>query len=84
MTEIKSSPYRFVNLILFVLASLINSFQGSAFGSIAPIITEVYKVDEIYVNLNGMVYAFMYLIVVFPTNYILHKRGIKFGTLLGR
>jgi hypothetical protein len=39
MTLIKKDPYRYVELVLFILAALINSFPAQSFSAVSPIIT---------------------------------------------
>lgn len=66
------------------MAGAINAFPINAFTAIAPIMKRVYEVDEIYVNLNGLIYSIMYIFMVFPVNYILETYGLKIGTLIGK
>ena len=83
MTILRESPYRYVNLILFMSASLVNSVAPSAFTAIAPITSELYGVSVLLVNMNNMIYAIMFPLMVFPSNYIIEKYGLKVGTLFG-
>lgn len=43
--EIKASPYRYINLILFVLAGFCNSVGTQAFSAIGPITRDLYGVS---------------------------------------
>ena len=83
MTEIESSPYRYVNLVLFMLAGFCNAFPTNSFSSVGPIIMDVYEVDEIFVNINAMIFGIMYVLCVFPINYILERYGLKIGLAIG-
>lgn len=69
--------------MLFVLAGCCNNIPPNAFTAVAPTISRVYDIDEIYVNSNNMIYPIMYVIMIFPVNYILETYGLKIGTLIG-
>lgn len=71
LREVKPSRYRYINLVLFVLAGLCNSVSTQAFSAIAPITHNLYKVSELEVNLVTMTNSIMYPLVLFPTNYII-------------
>lgn len=83
MTELRESAYRYVNLFLFILAGCCNSVAPQAFVAIAPTTSKLYGVSELEVNANSMLYSFMFPFVIFPSNYIIEKYGLKVGSLMG-
>lgn len=83
MTELKESAYRYVNLALFLFAACCNSIAPQAFVAIAPYTSKLYGVSALEVNMNSMMYSIMFPLVIFPSNFIIEKYGLKVGTLLG-
>ena len=78
--QIHFDNYRYVNWVLFFLASLINSFPTQAFSAITPIIVEVYQVSETESAIPSMLFPISYVLLLLPVNYILDKKGLKLGT----
>ena len=83
MKEIKEDRYRYVNLVLFIMAGCCNNIPPNAFTAVGPTIQEVYHLQELSVNSNNLIYPIMYLILIFPVNYILEVYGLKVGTVIG-
>ncbi len=45
MLHIKEDSYRYVNLFLFILVALVNSFPAQAVTGVSPIIKKVYNIS---------------------------------------
>lgn len=80
--EIQKDSYRFINLALFVTASVINSTPSQVFSGVSPTIAEIYEVSEVEVNVTSAIYSISFLIMLLPANYIIDKKGLKTGTLI--
>jgi MFS family permease len=72
-------PYRFVCLVLFFLAALVNSFAPNTFVATAVTARNIYDEPKFIINLNSLAYTIMHPLVLFPANYILDQVGLKFG-----
>jgi fucose permease len=66
-----------------MLAGFCNSVATQAFSAIGPGTKNLYGVSELEVNIVTMCFSIMYPFVLFPSNYIIEKFGLKVGTLTG-
>ena len=80
--DIKPDPYRYVNWILYFLASTINSIPTQAFSGVSPNITGIYEVSEFEANAIGLIFPISYVFLLLPVNYIIDKKGLKISTLI--
>ena len=67
-----------------MLAGLCNTIPSNTFITVGPTIRDVYQVSELVVNANAMIYPLMYILTIFPVNFVLEKYGLKIGTLIGK
>ncbi|XP_035227004.1 feline leukemia virus subgroup C receptor-related protein 2-like isoform X2 [Stegodyphus dumicola] len=74
---------RFLMLFLFVMYSMSNAFQWIEYAIITNIVSTYYGVQEIAINWTSMIYMASYIPLIFPANWILEKRGLRFAVLLG-
>uniref|UniRef100_A0A0N4ZVC5 MFS domain-containing protein n=1 Tax=Parastrongyloides trichosuri TaxID=131310 RepID=A0A0N4ZVC5_PARTI len=80
---IKTTPYRYLILIVFVLLSSSNAFQWIFYSIITDIITNFYNVDPGLVNWLSMLYMVAYMVLVFPGSWFLDKYGLRTSVLIG-
>lgn len=74
---------RFLMLFLFVMYSMSNAFQWIEYAIITNIVSEYYNVEEFAINWTSMIYMASYIPLIFPANWILEKKGLRFAVLLG-
>uniref|UniRef100_A0A0K0E3I3 MFS domain-containing protein n=1 Tax=Strongyloides stercoralis TaxID=6248 RepID=A0A0K0E3I3_STRER len=80
---IKTTPYRFLILAVFVLLSSSNAFQWIFYSIITDIISNYYNVDAGLVNWLSMIYMVAYMVLVFPGSWFLDKYGLRKSVLIG-
>lgn len=74
---------RFLMLFLFVMYSMSNAFQWIEYAIITNIVSEYYNVQEFAINWTSMIYMASYIPLIFPANWLLEKKGLRFAVLLG-
>lgn len=79
----QESGYRWVNLTLFFLASLVNSLPNQTFSSINTIVSKNFGIDPVVITLNVLIFSILNPIFAFPTNWILDRFGMKIGCSMG-
>jgi hypothetical protein len=62
--------YRWVILALFDLISAAGGFANSTCAPITDQVSEIYGVSIIWVEMNTMIYELVFIIAIFPSNYI--------------
>jgi hypothetical protein len=62
--------YRWVILALFVSVSIAGGFANSTCAPITDQVSDIYGVSIIWVEMNTMVYELVFIIAIFPSNYI--------------
>ena len=75
----EEEPYRFIILILFMLATILMATLSVSFVSISDMLPEIYKVSKWTLFYINMVYNIMFIPGNFVGNYIFDKFGIKKG-----
>lgn len=71
--------FRFVNLAVFILASLVNSLPTHTFTTINSIISDTYDFDKVLVSLNTLLFPITHPVLAFVANWILDKYGLRIG-----
>ncbi|XP_054721590.1 feline leukemia virus subgroup C receptor-related protein 2-like [Uloborus diversus] len=74
---------RFLMLFLFVMYSMSNAFQWIEYSIINNIVSKFYNVQDFAINWTSMIYMASYIPLIFPANWILEKKGLRFAVLLG-
>lgn len=82
-SEYKLSPYRHVNLVVFLLAASVNSLPGQTFSSINSLVQDVFSISRTLVTLNTLLFPVLHPICAFPSSWILDRYGIRVGCSLG-
>ncbi|KAM4543083.1 choline/ethanolamine transporter flvcr2a isoform 3-T6 [Odontesthes bonariensis] len=72
---------RWVIVLLFSLYSLSNAYQWIQYGIISNIIMKFYSVDGFTVDWLSMVYMLSYIPFIFPTTWLLDKKGLRLTAL---
>jgi fucose permease len=74
---IAEKPYRFIILISTALILFSNGYQWSTFASIATNFEKNYNLSRFEVNLLSNFYGISYLLMTFPSFYIIEKKNVK-------
>ena len=82
-TKYELSKYRYINLIIYLLAALANSIPAQAFSSINNIIQHKFNYRPVIVTLNSLFFPLLHPIMAFPANWIIDKYGMKVGCTIG-
>uniref|UniRef100_A0A0K0G0V9 MFS domain-containing protein n=1 Tax=Strongyloides venezuelensis TaxID=75913 RepID=A0A0K0G0V9_STRVS len=80
---VKTTPYRFLILFVFVLLSSSNAFQWIFYSIITDTISNFYNVNAGLVNWLSMLYMVAYMVLVFPGSWFLDKYGLRTSVLIG-
>jgi MFS transporter, FLVCR family, feline leukemia virus subgroup C receptor-related protein len=75
--------YRFFNMALFCLTSMLNQICWISLQPVADAVANAYEVDSALVNTISLVYMAVYLFVNFPSNYIIDTYGCRVGVTIG-
>ncbi|XP_023346145.1 uncharacterized MFS-type transporter C09D4.1 [Eurytemora carolleeae] len=81
--EFKAYPYRWLILTLFILCSASNAFQWTQLVIITSILEKYYDVSTLYVYWSSMIFMLTYIPLIFPATWLLDKKGLRIGILLG-
>jgi FLVCR family MFS transporter 7 len=68
--EYREYKYRWVVLTLFVLVSVAGGFANTTCAPITNEVSAIYDVSVIWVEMNTMIYEFVFILMIFPANYI--------------
>lgn len=74
---------RWLILALFVTYSASNAFQWTQLVIITSILEKYYSVSTIAVYWTSMIYMVCYIPLIFPASWLLDKKGLRLGVLLG-
>lgn len=75
--------FRWLILILFVLYSASNAFQWTQLVIITNILEKYYGVSTLTVYWTSMIYMVAYIPLIVPASWLLDKKGLRLGVLLG-
>ncbi|CAG9861908.1 unnamed protein product [Phyllotreta striolata] len=75
--EIKIYGYRWVQLFIFCLFTVINFMQFLEFTIVADILTKYYSVDSSLIDLSGLVFFAVYIILFLPISYLIERYSLK-------
>lgn len=81
--EYQLSPYRYINLLIYLATALGNSLPAQTFSSINSLVEDKYQISAVFVTLNTLLFPIMHPIAAFPSGWILDKFGMKIGCILG-
>ncbi|WP_290624108.1 MULTISPECIES: MFS transporter [unclassified Archaeoglobus] len=79
----KSKSYRWVVLLVYILAGIISQIMWITFSPILPIVEEIYNVGDAEVGLLSAVFPIVFIILALPIGYYVDKRGFRKAVLLG-
>ncbi|KAL4512401.1 hypothetical protein ABPG72_005403 [Tetrahymena utriculariae] len=77
------SPWRFVQLFLYIVSDLSNSLSIYTFQTIGAQVAKIYDLDPFLVSLNLSFYSLLYPFVSLLANYIIDQRGAAFSVKIG-
>ncbi|CAG9821941.1 unnamed protein product [Phaedon cochleariae] len=75
--EIKVFKYRWIALIIFCLCTIVNFMQFLQFSIISNVITKYYDIDSSLVDLTGLIFFVVYIILFLPVSYLIEKFNLK-------
>lgn len=75
--------YRWVVLLVYILAGIISQVMWITFAPILPIVKEIYGVGEAEVGLLSAVFPIIFIILALPVGYYVDKEGFRKAVLLG-
>ena len=77
------SPYRYVNLLLFLLAAAVNSLPVQTFASINSLIQARFNYTPVVITLNILLGPITHPFMAAPCNWTLDKFGVRAGCTFG-
>ena len=80
---VQTYRWRWVVLIIFVLSLGLNSSIWITFGPIEDVISCYYKVSKFWVNCLSIVYMAVYIVLLFPSTWILANLGLRTAMVVG-
>lgn len=70
-------------LLMFCLTTNVNAVMWVVCSPIADDLEDIYGIGSVYVNMVSLVYMIIFVIIVFPSNYIMDKYGMRVGIIFG-
>lgn len=80
--EVYITIFRFVNLGIFMLISLVNGLPIHTFTPINSIIIDVFGYSKVAIASNTLMFPISHPVFAFLANWILDKYGLKLGVFL--
>jgi len=80
---IKSSPYRWVILAIFMLVVSVNQLMWITFAPVTGIAATYYHVSDLSIGLLSMVFMVVYILVSIPASAIIDIYGIRVAVGIG-
>ncbi|KAJ9580074.1 hypothetical protein L9F63_004266 [Diploptera punctata] len=74
---------RWFMLLIFVLFSLMNSFQWVQYTILANVIVNYYNVEIVAVDWTSMIFMVAYIVFIIPAAHFLDKKGLRWSIILG-
>lgn len=76
------SDVRWVNLVVFLLASIVNCIPTHTFTPINSTVTSVYSVNKTLVGLNTLLFPISHPLLAFLANWVLDRFGLRVGVTI--
>ena len=86
MTEpsaVRASGYRFVMLVVFMLAIAINQLLWISFAPITGEAAAFYGVSDLAIGLLSLVFMVVFIVVSIPASWVIYTYGIRVGVGIG-
>ncbi|EAR83953.1 MFS transporter (macronuclear) [Tetrahymena thermophila SB210] len=81
--EFKDYSYRWCIVILFCFPNMMNGIEWITFSPISSQVQQAYDQSQFVVSLTSLASMFCYIVMNFPSNYILSQKGLKIGVFTG-
>lgn len=81
--EVTLYKYRWVQLTLYCMAAMLNQICWISLQPVAGVLQNAYGISNEIIAAISLIYMAIFIIFVFPTNYVLDRGGLKIGILLG-
>ncbi|KPA76308.1 hypothetical protein ABB37_08029 [Leptomonas pyrrhocoris] len=82
-TPIRTTPYRYLIIVLFAVFGFINQVQYVAFATIIRETEEYFNVGALAVNVLSLLIPIVYVIGVVPGCYVYNRVGLRYGMIIG-
>lgn len=82
-TNIKTYPYRWIILSLYVLITIIIEIQWLTFASISEVAQDFYQTTALRIDFLSMIYMLVFVVMSIPASYIIDTWGLKKGLMIG-
>ncbi|KAL4450799.1 hypothetical protein ABPG74_011641 [Tetrahymena malaccensis] len=80
--QFKDYPYRWFIVFLFCLPNMMNGIGWITFSPISTQVEQAYDQSQFVITMTSMSYMFFYVLITFPSNFLLSK-SLKYGIWLG-
>lgn len=74
---------RFLVVILYAFAQAMTSIGMNTLNPIATLLSEIYGEPVSVINLGGLLYILMHPFFTFPAAYVIDRKGVKSGIIVG-
>ncbi|KAL4430217.1 hypothetical protein ABPG74_014776 [Tetrahymena malaccensis] len=81
--QFRDYPYRWCIVVLFCFPNMMNGIEFITFSPISSQVQKAYDQSQFVVSLTSLVSMFCYIVINFPSNYILSEKGLKLGVFIG-
>jgi MFS family permease len=81
--NMKSSPYRWVILVIYMLVVSINQLMWITFAPVTGIAATFYHVSDLSIGMLSMVFMIVYILVSIPASAIIDIYGIRVAVGIG-
>jgi FLVCR family feline leukemia virus subgroup C receptor-related protein len=83
INKYKEYPFRYAIAVMFSLLSFTNGMCWVVLSPISVDIAKAYDVSQDVVAIVPMCYLVVYVFINFPSNWVLDRKGIKKGLVVG-
>ncbi|EAS01074.2 MFS transporter (macronuclear) [Tetrahymena thermophila SB210] len=80
--QFRDYPYRWFLVFLFCLPNMMNGIGWITFSPISTQVEQAYDQSQFVITMTSMSYMFFYVLITFPSNFLLSK-SLKYGIWLG-
>lgn len=74
---------RFIVVILYAFAQTMTSIGMNTLNPIATLLSEIYNEPVSIINLGGLLYILMHPFFTFPAAYVIDRKGVRSGIIVG-
>ncbi|XP_046751836.1 uncharacterized MFS-type transporter C09D4.1-like [Diprion similis] len=82
-TEIKVYPRRWLQLVLFVVFSTVNTMHWYQYTIVNNIVSRYYNVSSLAIDWTSIIFMVTYIVVIIPASYVTNRIGLRWTVLVG-